>query len=206
MIEDQEHLDEIEQLRQGEQAVASLFGKYREQLQRMVRFRMDQRLLGRVDGDDVLQDAYLEVARRVPKFIEDPQVPFFIWIRQVTMQVLIDLHRTHLGAKMRSANLEISLHRPGGGLSNSHSLAALLVGNLTSPSQAAVREERIVQLRQALDKMDAIDREVLVLRHLEDMTNNEVAAELGLDKSAASKRYIRALSRLKDVWSAFETD
>jgi len=206
MIEEQKHLDEIQQLRQGEQAVANLFGQYREQLQRMVRFRMDQRLLGRIDCDDVLQDAYLEVARRVDKFIENPQVPFFIWIRQVTTQVLIDLHRSHLGAKMRSANLEISLNRHAGGHSNSHSLAALLVGNLTSPSQAAVREERIVQLRQALDKMDAIDREVLVLRHLEDMSNNEVAAELGLDKSAASKRYIRALSRLKDVLAAFQEE
>jgi RNA polymerase sigma-70 factor (ECF subfamily) len=194
------HLNEIEQLRSGDQAVAEIFHRYREPLLRTIRFRIDPRLLGRIDQDDVLQDTYLEVARRVSRFCEDPQVPFFIWVRQITIQILIDLHRTHLGAAKRSAKLEVSLHRPtGAAFSNSYSLAAQLVGNLTSPSQAMVREERIAQLREALDKMDEIDREVLMLRHLEELSNNETAAVLGLEKSAASKRYIRALTRLKEA-------
>lgn len=148
----------------------------------------------------------MEIARRIEDFTSKPTVPFFVWARQIAMQTLIDTHRTHLGAKMRDAALEVSLHKPGFGHATSYSLAAQLIGNLTSPSRAALREERIEELREALEQMDPIDREVLVLRHLEEFSNNEVAEILGLEKSAASKRYVRALKRLKDVMVKLTSD
>ena len=198
----EQQLAELDRLQEGPEGVAEVFSVYQEQLKRMVTLRMDQRLLGRVDSDDILQDAYMEIARRINDFTSSPTVPFFIWARQITTQIMIDTHRKHLGAKMRSANLEVSLNRKRAGNTTSYSLAAHLIGNLTSPSQAIVRQEREEELRIALDQMDEIDREVLVLRHLEELSNNDVAEVLQIDKSAASKRYIRALKRLKTVMNA----
>jgi len=189
-------LDDLEQLKQGDDGVADLFSMYRDRLKRIVRFRLDRRLLGRIDSDDVLQDAYIEVARRIQYYLDKPDVPFFIWVREITVQVLISLHRKHLQAQRRDARMEISLQRPGGSLTDTYSLAVQLVGKLTSPSQAAIRQERIAGVRSVLDQLEEIDRQVLELRHLELLTNNEVAEVLGIGKHAASKRYVRALQRL----------
>lgn len=189
---------ELQQLRSGgQEAVARLFSKYRDRLERMVRFRMDSRLSGRVDAEDILQEAYLEIARRIGDYVNQPTVPVFVWMRQITWQVMVDTHRRHLVAKARNVNQEVS-RMPATGVT-SVSLAARLVGHLTSPSQAVIREERMAKLREALDEMDEIDREVLALRHFEQLSNNEVAQVLGLQKAAASNRYVRALSRLKRI-------
>lgn len=197
--------DECAQLRNGgDQAVADLFSHYEERLRKMVNYRLDRRLYGRVDASDVLQEAYLEAARRAGDYLDRPTVPFFVWLRQITNQVLIDNHRRHL-AKMRDANLEIRIHRGAYLQASSLSLAAQLVGNLTSPSRVAMREEVLDQLRDALDGMDELDREVLALRHFEELTNNEVADVLGLQKAAASNRYVRALKRLKGILETLTT-
>ena len=195
---------ELAELRQGDAAVADVFGRYRERLERMIRLRMDPRLLGRIDTDDVLQDAWITVSRRIHEYIRRPDVPFFIWLRQITRQALVDLHRQHLGAQMRNARLEVSLQRPGGDGATSITIAAQLVGAITSPSRAATRVEEIAHIRGALDEMDNIDREVLVLRHLEGLGNNETAQVLNLDPSAASKRYLRAIQRLTRLLSALQ--
>ena len=193
------NLDELEQLRTGgQEAVAELFSKYHDRLGRMVRFRMDSRLSGRVDPEDILQEAYMEVARRVQDYIDQPSVPLFVWLRQITWQILVDTHRRHLVVKARNVNAEVRRMPAGAGMT-SVSLAARLVGGLTSPSQAMLREERLIQVREALEEMDEIDREVLALRHFEQLTNNEVAEVLGLQKAAASNRYVRALARLKQI-------
>ena len=192
--------DEIKALQQGgSQALADLYSKYRPQLERMVDFRMDRRLYGRVDAADILQDSYIEIARRVDSFLEDPTVSFFVWARQITWQTLMMSHRTHLGVQKRDARQEVRLH--GGGLcpGTSVSLASRLVGDVTSPSQGVMRDEQTEQLRKALDSMDAIDREVLALRHFEQLSNKEVAEVLSLGKTAASNRYVRALERLKII-------
>ena len=190
---------ELELLQQGPEQIAEVFSRYRERLKRLVHFRLDPRLLSRVECDDILQDAYVEIQRRIEDYTTAPTVPFFIWIRQITLQTLIDTQRRHLGAKMRDVKREVSLGKKSPGATNSFSIAAHLIGNLTSPSQAIMRQERIEQVRVALESMDETDREVLVLRHLEELNNNEVAQVLSLDKSAASKRYIRALKKLKAV-------
>ncbi len=195
-----DQLGEIELLTKGgEQAVAELFSKYREPLLRMVDFRLDRRLYGRVDSTDVLQESYLEVARRIAEYLKEPAVSFFVWARQITWQNLLMTHRRHLGAQKRNAAQEIPLHGRANLNATSLSLAAQLVAHMTSPSQAAMREERLVQLRAALESMDEIDREVLALRHFEHLSNNEVAEILSLQKTAASNRYIRALKRLKEI-------
>ena len=179
------------------QALAALFDRYRARLRHMIRLRLDRRLAGRVDTSDVLQEAYLEADKRFAEHLREPTMPIFLWLRLVTAQKLTDLHRHHLGVKMRDAGLEVSLHRGALPQASSVSLAELLLGRLTSPTRAAQRAEMQRRLQEALNRMDPIDREVLVMRHFEELSNAETAQVLGLEKTAASNRYIRALKRLK---------
>jgi RNA polymerase sigma-70 factor (ECF subfamily) len=183
------------------EALARLFALYRDRLRAMVRLRLDRRLQGRLDPSDVLQEAYLDVARRLPDYARDPAMPFYLWLRFLTGQRLIDLHRQHLGTRMRDAGLEVSLYRGALPQASSVSLAAQLLGRLTTASRAAIRAETQLRVQEALNTMDALDREVLALRHFEMLTNDETAAVLGISKSAASNRYVRALKRLKDILS-----
>ncbi len=195
-----QHDDEIALLRGGgEDAVAQLFSKYRPQLERMIEFRLDRRLYGRVDAADILQDSYLEVARRIDDFLKQPQVSFFVWARQITWQNLLMTHRSHLEVQKRDARQEVALHANQPTAGTAVSLASKLAANMTSPSQAVLRNERVTQLRHALDTMDALDREVLALRHFEHLTNKEVSEVLGIQKTAASNRYVRALERLREI-------
>lgn len=180
-----------------EEAVAEFFDRYREKLLRMIALRLDTRLLGKLDSEDILQDAFVEAVRRVQDHLDQPSVPLFVWLRQITSQVLIDAHRRYLGAKMRDVRQEVTLHRVGSAGTSSAFLLAQLADSLTTPSRFAAREEMLSGLRTAMGKLKPIDREVLVLRHLEELSNNEVAEVLGIDKYAASKRYLRALERLR---------
>src|SRR4051812_5055289 len=181
------------------QALADLFDGYKARLRHMVRLRLDRRLAGRLDASDVLQEAYLEADRRFADSPRAPAVPVFLWLRLVPGQKLTDLHRHHLGAKMRDAGMEVALHRGALPQASSVSLAELLLGRLTSPTRAAQRAEMQRRLQEALNRMDPVDREVLVMRHFEELSNAETAQVLGLEKTAASNRYIRALKRLKGV-------
>ena len=171
----------------GVQALAQVLSHYRERLVRMVDFRLDARLLGRLDVDDVLQEVYLASARRLADFLANPAVPVFVWVRTMTQQVLADVHRRHVGAQKRDVRRDVPLHRRQGDGTTSFSIASRLADSLTSPSGAAARADMRQHLRHALEEMDPIDREVLALRHFEDLTNGEVAAVLGLGKAAASK-------------------
>ena len=193
----------IERLKRGDERVlADLFSLYRGPLARMIDLRLDPRLNGRVSASDVLQEAYLDAAKRVQHFLAKPGMPFFVWLRLIAGQRLIDVHRQHLGAQMRAAGQEISINRDGSPGASSVCLAQHLIGNLTSPSEAAQRVEVAAKLEDALNSLDPIDREVLSLRHFEELSNRETAEILGIETSAASKRYLRALERLKDVLGA----
>jgi RNA polymerase sigma-70 factor, ECF subfamily len=185
-----------------EQAINQLFALHRDRLRTMGRLRLNRRLQGRIDASDVVQDAYLEVCKRLPEYLQTQGLPFFLWLRHITGQKLIDVHRRHLGAQVRSAEQEVSLFRGALPEADSASLAAQLLGRLTTASRAVVRAEEQIRVQEALNSMDPIDREVLTLRHFEQLTNEETAQVLGLGKSAASNRYIRALKRLKDILSA----
>jgi RNA polymerase sigma-70 factor (ECF subfamily) len=186
-----------------ERALAELFSKERDRLWRMVQARLDRRLRGRVDPDDVLQEAYLDANRRIAHFATEPEMSFFLWLRLIVGQTLVDVHRRHLEARMRDAGRDVSIARGGVPGASSASLAGQLVAHLSSPSQAAIRQEMEVQLRQAIDDLEPIDREVLVLRHFEELTNGEVAETLGIQVKAASIRYVRALARLKAILERF---
>jgi RNA polymerase sigma-70 factor (ECF subfamily) len=186
-----------------ESALAALFDGYRDRMRRMIRLRLDRRLSGRVDSSDVLQKAYLDVRRRIAEYALEPAaMPFHLWLRLVTGQRLADVHRYQLGAQMRNAGMEVSLHRGPFPQADSISLAAQLLGKMTSASKAAIRAEHKLIVQEALNGMDPIDREVLALRHFEHLSNDETAQVLGLTKSASSNRYIRALKRLKDILSS----
>ena len=176
--------------------LGELFSRYRDRLGRMIQFRLDGRLKGRIATSDVLQEAYIDALKRLPHYQADRGMPFLIWLRWVTMQRLVEVHRQHLGARMRDAGREVSLD-PGGSLAASSEKIAEFIGDLTSPSQAAERAETMDQLRAALDGLEPTDREVLALRHFEELSNLEAAAVLGIQPAAASKRYVRALERLK---------
>jgi RNA polymerase sigma-70 factor (ECF subfamily) len=180
-----------------------LLERHRARLRKLVALRLDPRLQGRVDPSDVIQEACLDAARRMPEYEREPErMPFYLWLRFLVGQRILELHRRHLGAQARDVGREVSLYRGPMPEASSAAIAAQLIGRLTSPSQAAIRAERKLRLQEALNQMDPIDREVLVLRHYEQLSNNEVALVLGLDKFAASKRYARALIRLKDLLSA----
>ncbi|MBL8729770.1 MAG: sigma-70 family RNA polymerase sigma factor [Planctomycetes bacterium] len=185
--------DELEQrLRAGDDTVlATLLERHRERLQRMVHFRLDARLVGRIDAEDVVQEAYLDAEKRLSAYRGDDK-PFLVWIRLITQQTMIDVHRKHLGAAMRNAGREIKAPASG-------TLSGFFVAHVTSPSNAAMREELRVHVETALENMDEIDREVLLLRHFEELSNKEAAAVLGIQENAASNRYVRALGRLKGL-------
>jgi RNA polymerase sigma-70 factor (ECF subfamily) len=187
----------------GDEAAArDLFSRYRGRLKRMVRLRLSRRLQGRVDDSDVLQEAYLDVSRRLPEYAADPKIPFFVWVRHLTGLKLAEVHRRHLGAQARDADREVSLHRGGLPEADSASLAARLLGQLTTPSQAAVKAERRLLVQEALAALDPVDREVLALKHFEQLSTSEIAEVLGMSKGGAGSRYLRAVKRLREVLAA----
>jgi RNA polymerase sigma-70 factor (ECF subfamily) len=187
----------------GDQAAwAEVLAPHRDRLRRMVALRLDRRLRGRLDPSDVLQEAFLQAARAGPKVLERPEQPVFLWLRWLTGMTLQVLHRRHLGVGARAAGREVQLLDRPWPEASSAALAAQLLGRDTRPSVAAIRAERQMRLQTSLNAMDPLDREVLVLRHFEEMTNAEVARELRLQESAASKRYIRALHRLREILAA----
>jgi RNA polymerase sigma-70 factor (ECF subfamily) len=180
----------------------ALLELHRKRLRRMVALRLDGRLQGRVDASDVIQEAYLEASLRLPEYLGQPSMPFFLWLRRyLTFQKMMELHRHHLGTQMRDAGREVALHRGSLPGVSSAALAAQLLGRDTGPSEAAIRAERKIRLQEALNSMDPLDREVLALRHFEQLNNAETAQVLGLQESAASKRYIRALTKLEEILS-----
>jgi RNA polymerase sigma-70 factor, ECF subfamily len=180
-------------------ALKDLFSHYRMRLKRMVHLRLSRRLQGRVDDSDILQESFLVVSQRLKEYVENPRLPLFLWLRQITGQKLAEVHRRHLGAQMRDADREVSLHRGGLPEADSVSLAAQLLGKLTTPSQAAIKAETRIYVQEALNSMNVIDREVLALKHFEQLSISEIAQVLGLSKAGAGSRYLRAIERLREI-------
>ena len=177
----------------------ALLTRHRERLRRMVALRLDRRLQGRIDASDVIQEACLEASARLAEYLKQPTMPFFLWLRFLTSQKLLELHRHHLGVHARDAGREVSLYRGALPEASSADLAAQLLGHWTRPSEAAIRAEMKIRLQDALNNMEPLDREVLALRHFEQLNNAETAQTLGIQAGAASKRYLRALKKLKEI-------
>lgn len=192
----------VGKLRDGsDDAVGDLFDLYRERLKRIVQFRLDYRIAGRISQSDVIQETYIAAVKRVDHFREKPDMNFFVWLRLLIQQQLTDLHREHLQAEKRDVRKEISIDQKVTSPHTSMAMAACLVGRMTSPSHALSRVERIAKVEEALSEMEEIDREVIALRHFEELTNLETAEVLGIQPHAASKRYVRAIKRLKEIVS-----
>jgi RNA polymerase sigma-70 factor (ECF subfamily) len=177
----------------------SLLKEQQGRLRQMIALRLDRRIQRRIDPSDILQEAYMWAARQLEGYLRDPRLPFYLWLRLIVEQKIALQHRQHLRAQMRDAGKEISLNAVSLSGSQSSELAARLMGRELSPSEESVRAELVTRLRESLTKLDHTDREILLLRHFEQLSNGEAAIVLGLGEAAASKRYIRALQRLKTL-------
>jgi RNA polymerase sigma-70 factor, ECF subfamily len=193
----------LERLRTGDRrALADLFQKHRDRLRRMVELRMDARLHGRIDASDVLQDGFLDLNKQLENYLKDPRLPVFLWLRLVVSDRLTHYHRRHLGTARRSLDREVSLYRDPLPQASSAALASMLLGRLTSPSNAAIRAEQLLQVQEAINSLEPIDREVVALRHFEDLTRAETAVVLGISEEAGAKRYVRAMKKLKTIMAS----
>ena len=182
------------------EALGELFAVYRPRLWRMVTFRLHPGLQGRIDADDVLQDAWLRAIERIDHFYKEAEeTSSFLWFRSIVIQTLLDLHRFHLGAQKRSTARERSIESGWSTGSTSSCLAFHLSDSARSPSSNASHAELTKQLDAVLLGMNEVDREILALRHFEALSNSEVAKLLELSEQAASVRYVRALGRLKQI-------
>lgn len=173
-------------------AWSAILASHGPRLRTIIRLRLDPRLAGVIDPSDVLQDAYKLINDRLPNYLAEPKYPFFLWLRYVAGDALARVHRTQLRTKKRGP-VPISFALPE---ASSINIAGLLVGRERSPDAEAIREERRRQVVAALDAMSPDDREVLVLRHFEQLTAHEAATVLGITEAAARKRYLRALERI----------
>ena len=183
-------------VREGNRAaLAMLLDEHAERLHRWVEQRLDRRLHGRVSASDVVQEIYLAADHRQQHFAKQADMPFGVWVRLLAEQRLIEVHRRYLATEARAVDREVPMDAGSG----SDTLATRLAGRQSTPSQSAIRHETGELLRTALDELEPTDREVLVLRHFEALSNDDVANRLGLTKSAATKRYVRALVRLRAV-------
>jgi len=189
----------LEQARQGEAAaVERLLEQHRGHLRRMVDLRLDPALGRRVDASDVVQDVLLEASRRLADYLKNPVMPFHLWLRHLAQDHMIDAHRKHRLAQRRSLDREQSV-RAGLPGESSLDLAAQFIDRELTPASAAIRQEMQRRLEQAVATMDEADREMILMRHYEQLSNQEVALLLGLTEAAASMRYLRALRRLRTL-------
>jgi RNA polymerase sigma-70 factor (ECF subfamily) len=183
------------------QAVNELFQLYRKPLRRMVELRLDDRLRGRVDPSDVIQEAQLEVFTRLKDYLAAPKMPFYLWLRLEVGKHLMLVHRRHVKAQMRDVRREMPLEMVMTPQASSLALAEALIDSRPTPGDAALRQERCQRIRAALEGLDPIDREVLTLRHFEMLGREEMGQILGISPAAAAKRYVRALERMRTALS-----
>ncbi len=196
--------DQTQELLRGAQqgdaaAVDQLMDRHREALRQMVRLRLDRRLAQRVDASDVVQDVLLEASRRLARYLDDPQMPFHLWLRHLAKDHVIDAHRKHRVAERRSVDREQSMYRRGQNDQSSLDLAAQLRDQELTPAAATIRRELQERFLDALEQLEEDDREILLMRHIEQLSNSDVAQALNLSQPAAGMRYLRALRRLRAV-------
>ncbi len=186
----------LQQARQGRPAaLAELFARQRDRLRQGIALRLDRRLAARVDVSDVLQETFLEAARRLPDYLARPALPFALWLRWLAREKVLAFHRQHLLAGKRALDREL---RPLPADSSAQLVRGFL-GPGPSPSQAAAAAELAERLRLALQQLDEDERDLILGRHFEQLTNREIAGLLGISEAAANKRYIRALERLRGL-------
>jgi RNA polymerase sigma-70 factor, ECF subfamily len=183
----------LDRVAQGESsAAATLLDRHRQRLRRMVQLRIDPRLAARIDPSDVVQDALGEAHRRLPEFAAERPIPFYPWLRRIAWERLLQMRRHHLHAKRRSVLREDVLPLSG----KSEILLAERLAASTSPSEQLVRREMCQRVRRAIAELPDNDREVIVLKHLEELSFQEAAAVLEIGTATLYSRYYRAIQRL----------
>ena len=175
-----------------------LLVRHRQRLRQAVAYRLDRRLAARVDPSDVVQEVLAEASRRLPEYLRQRPLPFYPWLRQMALEQLVALHRRHVQAQRRSVRRE-EAGLPGLPDESAEELAGRLAASASSPSQRLVRREARERVRAALSRLAPADREVLELRHLEQLSVAETAAVLGVSPGAAKTRHLRALQRLRGL-------
>jgi len=203
-----EELDALlQRSRNGDEAAwGEVLVAQQDRLLRMVRLRLDPRLSARIEPADVIQESFAQATTRRAEYFRLDAMPFFVWLRLITVQKLAELHRHHLGVKARDAARDVSMFTPGSP-ATSAVLATRLLGQTTTPSQQAARDEIEERVREVLDGMEDVDREIIALRNFEQLSNIEAAGVIGIGASTASSRYLRALKKLKAIlgeMSAFD--
>ena len=195
--------DLLQRHRAGDaRALGELLAGHRERLRHMAELRLDRRLRAQVSPDDVVRDACAGVPARLAEYLADPRLPFFLWLRLLVGERLVALHRQRLGAPPPGAGPEVALHRGALPRASSAALAARLLGQQAAATQAAARAERLLRLQGAVNALGAVDREVVSLRHFEELSLAEAALVLGIGEAQAAKRYVAALKRLRDLLAA----
>ena len=179
-------------------ALSELFSRHRPRLKKMVSLRMDRRLAGRVNASGVLRKVLDELPQRLPEYQQEKPKSFFLWLRMITAKQLAAMHRRFLES-VANIELEVRLYRGRLPPANSVSLAAQLLGNVVSLGEMEMRTEMQVKLQEVLNALEPADREILALKHFEELDNTEISEVLGIDESVVGKRYIRALRRLREA-------
>jgi len=183
----------------NELAVNELMDRHRQSLRQLVRMRLDQKIQRRIDVSDVVQDVLVEANRRLQNYLVDPVMPFHLWLRQIAKDRIIDAHRRHRVSARRSVDREQAVVAPRGYDQSSIQLMGLLGDDRLTPAAAALQQEMARKVEQAITKLEEKDCEIIVMRHYEHLTNQDIAQALGLTEPAASMRYLRAVRRLKTV-------
>lgn len=184
---------------QGDQsALRRLFNRHRERLGRMIAVRLHPALSARVDPSDVIQESLMEATRKLSDYRSQPSIPFYPWLRKIAWERLVHIHARHLAAQRRSVRREAAMELQ---LSDASALALAdrISASQSSPSRGVVRKELRRRVRNALDQLEANDREILALRYLEGLCTKEIAAILEISTAAASMRQLRALERLRPL-------
>lgn len=190
----------VESAAAGDQtSLENLLHIHTSRLTRMIALRIDRRLSRRFDVDDVVQEVHIQASQHLADYLRDPAVPFYLWLRGVAVNVLLEHHRRHMGTRMRDVRLEVPLDPVGSLEASSQALAGFLVDTQTSPSNAAIRAELRTRLESIIDRLPPADKEVLALRHFEQLSPLETGQVLRISDKAAGMRYVRALKKLRDA-------
>jgi RNA polymerase sigma-70 factor (ECF subfamily) len=188
----------LEQARQGDGAARErLLAEHREAVRRMIALRLDPAIAARVDASDVVQEVLLEASRRLDDYLRNPAMPFSLWLRHIARDHIIDAHRRHRQAQRRGVDRERPIVPAAFADRSSLELAAQFLDPERTPASAAIEQEMQRRLHAAITALEEGDREVILMRHFEQLSNQEVAAVLGLTEAAASMRHLRALRRLR---------
>ena len=189
----------LAEIREGDrQALNVLIDRHRAAVRRLVNMRMDRAIAQRVDASDIVQDVMFEASRRLEQYIQNPAMPFHVWLRQLAKDRIIDMHRRHRVARKRSVDREQPVVSIGDDDASAADLAQLLYDAELTPAAASVRREIEQRFVEAVNLLDDADREIIMMRHFEHLTSADAAQALKLTSAAVGMRYLRAMRKLRD--------